>query len=195
MNSEDTHTSKKTSARERILHTAHTLFYQNGIRATGVDKLIAQSSVTKTTFYRHFPSKNQLILAFLEYRHTLWMRWFIDTLNKHGNTIEAICPTCEEWFTSENFRGCAFINSVVEFGKELPEVVEITYRHKQDMVAVIAGLLVASNANPANAKVIALALDGAIIHAQFGEEPTSILAPLGVMIKAFSSSPAPRKPS
>lgn len=63
-------------ARERILLAAHDLFYREGIRATGVDKVIAAAGVTKVTFYRHFPSKHDLIRAFLEYRHGIWMAWF-----------------------------------------------------------------------------------------------------------------------
>ena len=67
-------------ARDRLLHTAHALFYRDGIRATGIDRVIAESGVTKVTFYRHFPSKNDLICAYLEYRHTGWMAWFGDAL-------------------------------------------------------------------------------------------------------------------
>ncbi|WP_394700542.1 TetR/AcrR family transcriptional regulator [Thiomicrorhabdus sp.] len=66
----------KLPARERILLTAHDLFYREGIRATGIDRLIREAGVTKVTFYRHFPSKNDLILAFLHYRHQRWMDWF-----------------------------------------------------------------------------------------------------------------------
>ena len=56
-------------ARERILVTAHELFYRDGLRATGIDRLIAESGVAKLTFYRHFPSKDDLIRTFLDYRH------------------------------------------------------------------------------------------------------------------------------
>jgi AcrR family transcriptional regulator len=57
------------SARDRILRTAHDLFYADGLRATGIDRVIAEAGVTKVTFYRHFPSKNDLILAYLNLRH------------------------------------------------------------------------------------------------------------------------------
>ena len=56
-------------ARDRILATAHRLLYREGIRATGIDRVIAESSVTKLTFYRNFPSKNDLIRDFIEVRH------------------------------------------------------------------------------------------------------------------------------
>ena len=86
----------KPPARERILLAAHDLFYLDGIRATGIDRVIAESGVTKVTFYRHFPSKNDLICEFLEYRHRRWMAWFTDALQRHGGedgpNIEALVP-------------------------------------------------------------------------------------------------------
>jgi len=108
-------------ARDRILQTAHDLFYGEGIRATGINRVIAESGVTKVTFYRHFPSKNDLIREFLEYRHRRWMTWFTDALQRHGGTLQALTPTLSEWFRNAVYRGCAFINSVGELGGELPE--------------------------------------------------------------------------
>jgi AcrR family transcriptional regulator len=74
------------SARESILLTAHDSFYANGIRATGIDRIIKQAKVTKVTFYRHFPSKNNLIIAFLAYRYQRWMNWFTESIKRYGNT-------------------------------------------------------------------------------------------------------------
>jgi len=159
------------SARERILLTAHELFYRNGIRATGIDRIIAEANVTKVTFYRHFPSKNSLILEFLAYRHHRWMEWFRDAIARHGNGIAAIPSAMEERFNSENYRGCAFINSVSELGSELPEVMVATKRHKDDMTAFIRSLLPDSDHAKEDALAIALAIDGAIVHAQFDQSP------------------------
>lgn len=155
------------SARERILYAAQKLFYNDGIRATGVDRLIAEAGVTKTTFYRHFPSKNDLIRAFLEYRHKRWCAWFCDSLERHGKNIEAVCPALAEWFQGENYRGCAFINSLAELGGELPEIVEITVRHKQEMTDIIENILPSSNHRKQTAKAISLAIEGAIVQAQY----------------------------
>lgn len=172
-------------ARERILLTAHELFYRDGIRATGIDRVIAESGVAKVTFYRHFPSKNDLIRAFLEYRHQRWMAWFIDALQRHGGGIKALAPTLAEWFRDDGFRGCAFINSVGELGGVLPEVLEITRRHKQEMASVIAGLLPPSRQRQQDAQAIALAVDGAIIRAQFDQAPDAALAALDRILKAL----------
>jgi AcrR family transcriptional regulator len=169
-------TSPAPSARERILLTAHDLFYREGIRATGIDRVIAESGVTKVTFYRHFPSKNHLVQEFLEYRHQRWMAWFIDALARHGGGSKAITPALAEWFRDKNFRGCAFINSVGELGGTLPEVMEISRRHKQDMANVIASLLPPSQYQKHDAQALALAIDGATIRAQFDQTPDVALS-------------------
>lgn len=172
-------------ARERILLTAYDLFYREGIRATGIDRVIAESGVTKVTFYRHFPSKNDLIRAFLEYRHQRWMAWFIDALNRHGGGVNALAPTLAEWFRDANFRGCAFINSVGELGGALPEIVEITRSHKQEMTDVIVGLLPPSRHRKQDAQALALAVDGAIIRAQFDQTPDAALSSLERILKSI----------
>ena len=158
------------SARERILVTAHDLFYRDGVRATGIDKVIAEAKVTKVTFYRHFPSKNDLIRAYLEYRHELWMTWFEDALNRHvakqGKSLTVLVPVLKESFDNPIYRGCAFINSVSELGGVLPDVIEISSRHKHDMMLIIATLLPDTPMRNTIANAAAIAVDGAIVKAQ-----------------------------
>src|SRR6185436_2086359 len=77
---------------DRILQAAHDLFYRDGIRATGIDRVIAESGVAKLTFYRQFASKDDLILAFLDYRHERWMAWFTAALARHGGDARALVP-------------------------------------------------------------------------------------------------------
>lgn len=172
-------------ARERILLTAQALFYRDGIRAIGVDRLIAESGVAKVTFYRHFPSKNDLIREYLEYRHQRWMEWFVDSLQRHGNNVKAIIPALSEWFSDSGFRGCAFINSVAELGEYMPEIVEITKNHKSDMTIAIENLLPRSRKRAKNAQAIALAIDGAIIRAQFEQDHGEALLVLSRIIKSL----------
>lgn len=170
MNSSDPTPIPELSARDRILLTAHDLFYSDGVRATGIDKVIAEARVTKVTFYRHFPSKNDLIRAYLDYRHERWMNWFKDALERHGaytgQGLNALVPTMEEWFNKPIYRGCAFINTVSELGGVLPDVIDISSRHKQDMTDVIAELLPDSPNRVAIANAAAIAVDGAIVKAQ-----------------------------
>jgi AcrR family transcriptional regulator len=176
------------TARERILLTAHDLFYREGIRATGIDLIIGRSGVAKVTFYRHFPSKNDLIREFLHYRHKRWMDWFTDALQRHGGGINALVPTLAEWFESGEYRGCAFINSVGELGGELPEVAEIARRHKQDMADAIASLLPPTRRRKTIAADIALVLDGAIVRAQREASAKAALAALKRVLKLMPLS-------
>ncbi|MDM0107916.1 TetR/AcrR family transcriptional regulator [Variovorax sp. J22R24] len=185
---------KARPAGERILLAAHDLFYREGIRATGIDRVIAESGVTKVTFYRHFPSKNDLILAFLAYRHERWMAWFADALQRHGGSsgkgIAALVPALREWFGQAGYRGCAFLNSVGELGGSLPEVVAIARSHKRGMEQAIAGLLPPSRQRARDAQAIALAVDGAIVHSQFEETPDAALKSLARLVDALQPEAA-----
>jgi AcrR family transcriptional regulator len=166
------------------LLTAHDLFYRDGIRATGIDRVIAESGVAKVTFYRHFPSKNDLILAFLAHRHQRWMAWFDEALNRHGNTPHAVVPTLAEWFSQATFRGCAFINSLSELGASMPDVVSVVQHHKTDVVARLAKLLPPDHGADV-ALTLALTVDGAIVRAQFDSTPDAALAGLRCMLDAW----------
>lgn len=173
------------SARERILRTAHDLFYQNGVRATGVDRIIAESGVAKLTFYRHFPSKNDLIRSYLEDRHTRWMNWFVSAIALHGGGPDAIVPLMAEWLEDPTFRGCAFLNSVSELADSLPEVLEMTQRHKNALIDTIASLLPETPQRKALAQAMALAIDGAIVRTQFDGTPEIALEGLQLIMQAL----------
>lgn len=178
-------------ARERILVTAHELFYRDGLRATGIDRIIAESGVAKLTFYRHFPSKDELIRTFLDYRHERWMAWFVDALGRHGAApgggLKPLWKAVAEWFSEPAFRGCAFINAVAEMGGTLPGVMQIAQRHKQDMLQVIADLLPDSPGRASTAAAAALAVDGAIVRAQMDGSATAI-AGLRQLLDALESA-------
>ena len=179
------------SPRERILLTAHDLFYRDGLRATGIDRIIAESGVAKLTFYRCFPSKDELIRTFLEHRHERWMAWFVDALGRNGAVsgggLAPLVPALGEWFADPLFRGCAFINAVAELGDAVPGVAQIARRHKQDMRQVIADLLPPDKAQSARADAAALATDGAMVRAQL-EGAGPALAALALLLQALSFS-------
>jgi AcrR family transcriptional regulator len=177
----------RSDARERILLTACKLFYRDGVRATGIDRVIASAAVTKVTFYRHFPSKNALVQAFLEYENIRWLNWFNAALQRHVATgafgLDALLPTLREWFAGGNFRGCAFINTLVELGDAVPAVVDIARRHKRAMTAAISRLLPPSRHRRRDAQAIAVAVDGAIIHAQLDTTPAAALQALARLLR------------
>jgi AcrR family transcriptional regulator len=178
--------------RERILRTAHELFYRDGIRATGIDRVIAESGVAKLTFYRQFDSKDALVRAFLDARHARWTAWFVDALARHGGTPRAIVPALREWFASPDYRGCAFLNSVGELGPAQPAVMAIARAHKRAMTGAIAALLPAVPGRAARARAIALAVDGAIVQAQYLASPAAALQALRDVLEALdAAAPAP----
>jgi len=179
------------SARDRLLVTAHDLFYRDGIRATGIDRIIAAAGVTKVTFYRHFPSKNDLIKAYLDYRHSLWITGFAEALERHRGqgeyALEAVGAALREWFSDAGYRGCAFINTVAELDATLPEVTEIAREHKAAMTRMIGALLSDSPEREAQVEAVALAVDGAIIRAQMDKSPENALRALNLILRALQA--------
>ncbi len=108
-------------ARERILQAVYELFSRRAVRAVGVDEVVQRAGVAKATLYRHFPSKNDLVLAFLERRERLWTEeWVEAEARRRGTTPEerllAIFDLFDEWFQREDFEGCSFINVLLETG-------------------------------------------------------------------------------
>jgi len=157
------------SAKDRILSTALRLFYSDGLRATGIDKIIAESGVAKMSFYRHFPSKNDLIRAFLQARHEIWMAKFRTAVERlfARDGFTAIAHALSEWFAESDFRGCAFINTVAETGSEFSQPVE----HKRDLEAYVRELaerLSLPSPDRVAAKAM-IVIEGAIVRAQMGQ--------------------------
>ena len=135
----------RPSARERILDTAYDLFSRHGTRAVGVDRIIAECGIAKMTLYRNFPSKDDLILAFLERRDELWTRaWLEAEAQRRGSTpaerLLAIFDTFAGWFAQEGFEGCSFINVMLEIDDVSNPVRQATVRHLADIRTFVAGL-------------------------------------------------------
>src|SRR6478609_6869160 len=91
-----------SEARQRILETADRLFYQEGVRAVGIDRIIAEAEVAKMSLYNHFPSKDDLILAVLKYREENVLEFFRSAMERHGkkakNSLRAFFAVLKEWF-------------------------------------------------------------------------------------------------
>jgi AcrR family transcriptional regulator len=108
------------SARDKILRTAIILFNAHGVHTTGIDKIIADSDVAKMTFYKHFPSKNDLINAYLDYRDKVqFERLERHTVKKTSDPrlqILGIFDALDEWFSEPDYRGCAFTRGLADFG-------------------------------------------------------------------------------
>jgi len=110
---------------DRIMAVAYRLFSTRGVRDVGVNELIERSGVAKATFYRHFPSKDSLVLAFLEQRDKQWtMDAVLSEALRRGSTpreqLLAIFDVFGDWFLREDFEGCSFAKVLVEMGPAHP---------------------------------------------------------------------------
>jgi AcrR family transcriptional regulator len=110
---------------DRILSTAYELFSRRGVRDVGINELIDRSGVAKSTFYRHFPSKDALVLAFLAVRDQVWtVDLIVSEARRRGNTPEgrllAVFDVFGDWFQRDDFEACTFINVLLEMGPEHP---------------------------------------------------------------------------
>ena len=108
-----------SDARERILEAAYELFSRQGIRAVGIDAIIQRSGVARMTLYRHFASKDALVLAFLELREERWTQdWLQREVERRtpdpGTRLLTIFDVFDEWFRRPDFEGCTFINVLLE---------------------------------------------------------------------------------
>jgi AcrR family transcriptional regulator len=108
------------STRERILDTAYDLFSRHGIRAVGIDRIIATSGVAKMSLYRHFHSKDALVLAFLQEREKRWtLEWLHAEVTSRAEDgagrMLAIFDVFDGWFRRPDFEGCSFVNVLLEF--------------------------------------------------------------------------------
>lgn len=164
-------TASSSKPRERILDTASELFYQKGIQNVGVDEIVARSGVAKMTLYKHFQSKDLLIVEFLRRRDENWRCWLEVTVERYATTpterLLAIFDVLEEWFKSPDFRGCAFINAAVELANPEHPAHQTVVEHKQLVYAYI--LKLAQDAKVNNPKSLSrhlmLLIEGAIVTA------------------------------
>ena len=165
------------SARGRLLSAATHLFCKNGINATGIDAIIDEAGTAKTTLYKLFGSKTNLVHAVLESEGKQWREWFIAAIEEGGGDAETklsrIFPALKSWFGEERFYGCPFINAVGEHDKDAKQFRAIAMKHKKVVLAHIEKL--ASDMGATEPEVLAhqlgLLIDGAIVAAMVSRDP------------------------
>ncbi len=169
-------------AKDKLIDTALRLFYRYGVNSVGVDRIIAESNVSKMTFFKHFPTKRDLILEFLRVRDERFATWFNRTLEAKTNDkkkkLPAAIKVIEVWFKSVDFRGCAFINTTAESGPDRNDEKALCLGHKKHFANILEDL--AKSDGVKSSKVIAdqlvLAIDGATIRAQMEGPRAGIIA-------------------
>jgi AcrR family transcriptional regulator len=131
-------------AKIRILETATALFYSEGIRSVGVDRLIGESAVTKATFYKHYGSKDRLILEYITAQHTTARRNLDDILHSDPDAERALrrlVAAIVAEIARPGFRGCPFLNAAAEFPHPLDPVRLVVSKHRDWYTGFLAGLL------------------------------------------------------
>ena len=165
------------SARGRLLNAATHLFCKNGINATGIDAIIEEAGTAKTTLYKLFGSKTNLVNAVLESEGKQWREWFITSIETGGGDAQAkltrIFPALKQWFAEERFYGCPFINAVGEHDKDAKQFRAIALKHKKVVLAHIEKLAGEMGAGEPEmlAHQLALLIDGAIVAAMVTRDP------------------------
>jgi AcrR family transcriptional regulator len=166
----------ETAPRERILESAYELFSHRGVGAVGIEEVIARASVAKATLYRHFPSKNALVLAFLERREQLWTYgWVEKEARLRGGTPEAsllaMFDLFDEWFHRDDFEGCSFVNVLLETADLDSSIGAASALHLENIRGVVRAL--AEEAGFRDADQFALSfhilMKGSIVQAGEGD--------------------------
>ena len=141
-------TSHAESPRDRLLTAASKLFHEMGIQAAGVDAIIAEAGVAKATFYRHFPAKDDLVVAWLRDPRTRWFDRVRKQAEARGTDPADLLPRLFDevaaWLEAESYRGCAFLNTGVEITDPAHPALGLVSDYLQEMEDYLAGLLTAA---------------------------------------------------
>jgi AcrR family transcriptional regulator len=167
--------SALADARERTLLTAYELFRSHGVTAVGVDRIVADAGVAKTTLYRHFRSKEELVLAVLDRHEQVWTHAWLERVSLDGGEtpdakLLAIFDAFDDWFRGDGYRGCLFTNVLIEARGERGLLGASASARLKDIRQFVASLAEeAGIADPAEfAARIQMLLLGAIIQALNG---------------------------
>ena len=170
-------------ARERILDTAYDLFSRHGIRAVGVDRIVAESGVAKMSLYRHFPSKDALVLTFLQEREQRWTNdWLRAEVEGRAATpagrMLAIFDIFGEWFAIDDFEGCTFINVLLEFDDRGSAVRQASVEHLRNIRSFLAELAAEAGASDPDALAHQwhILMKGSIVAAAEGDRRAALRA-------------------
>lgn len=186
------------SARTRILEVATDLFYREGIRAVGVDRIVAGSGVAKMSLYRSFPSKDDLVAAFLEDRDRRYWAWWDEVTGRHEGApreqLRALFQSLAKRVTSPRYRGCPFVNTATEFPDPDHPGHCIARANKQELLSRLQALAASAGArDPALlAGQLQLLMDGAYASGQMMASPGLVAALVAAADALIDAQAVPR---
>ncbi len=170
------------SPRDRLLDAAKQLFCLHGINATGVDAIVAKAGTAKTTLYKIFGSKQQLVEAFLDREGERWRTWFfasVDALpGEASDRLVGVFDVLQTWFADDDFAGCPFINAVGEHDKSDDRLRALALAHKSAVDAYLGQIAREADVrDPATViNELGILIDGAIVAAMISRRPDVAVA-------------------
>jgi len=176
------------STRDKILTTAGELFYAYGIRATSADRIIEQVGITKVTFYRHFRTKSDLVVAYLKQKAAGERAW-IEYVHRQGDPVGSLRTLATDIGAascSPGFRGCAFINAAAEFSDPDDPVRIVVDEHRRWMLGTFADIAAEAKMSEidSTARQLMLLRDGAMVNGYLGT-PSTVAETLGAAFAAI----------
>src|SRR5246127_2597531 len=164
------------SGRERLSRAAYELFSRDGVRAVGIDAVIAKAGTAKMTLYRNFLSKDELIIEFLRRREQLWTQdWLKAESTRRGHTpreqLLAIFDVFSEWFGSPDLEGCSFLTTMIEVNDREHPVHQAAVGHLANIRSYIEKLAAEAGIGDIDsfARQWHILMKGAIMAAQGGD--------------------------
>lgn len=180
-----------------ILTAAGTLFYREGIRAVGIDRIIEEAKVAKATLYRHFPSKDHLVAAYLEARHERVIHSLREVLVTEASPreqIDTIFQRLYEKADSPDFRGCAFALAVAEYG-DSEKVSSVARTHKSMVRDVFAAILVQAGYTADFAAAhLSLLYEGALATVAVARDAKAVLVARDCALSVFDAAACLHQP-
>ena len=161
-----------STKRDHLVETAERLFYRDGFHATGIDRVIAEAGVARMTLYKHFPSKDDLVLAVLERREAAYWATLTAAVENAGrrgdDPLMAVLDAHCRWLCGLGGHGCLLLRAIGEYAGHAPRIAETAIEQKRRLLAFIHGLIVPeSRAGAAQlAEPLVMLMEGATALAQ-----------------------------
>jgi len=136
---------KHSEIKDRIIETASSLFYKNGYNSTGINEIISESGIAKATLYSHFRSKDDICLAYLQFKNTTFLEEIeaYTTSKKHGNTqVLALFDFLYQFFQHQDFNGCWCIKTAAEIPFDDQKIGNEIRKLKNDFISLIEKLII-----------------------------------------------------
>lgn len=155
--------------RDKLVKTAQRLFYQNGIHATGIDKILAEAGVAKMTLYKYFKSKDELILAALRRHDEEYRNFLMRSVEQKGNTprerLLSLFDALDEWCAQDVFVGCFFVNASAEYSSHGNPIHAFAAEHNRLVQSYVRGLAAGAGADDPDelADHIFLLMEGVLV--------------------------------